>query len=327
MIKILFNTLLGIVLIFIWTRFVDLGQIISTISKVNILSLILVFLFMLLSPIIRALRLKIFLAEIKNIPFTDLVYLNGLAMMLNFFIPIRAGEIAKGVYLNTKYSLPLGKSVAWIFIDRFVDFLVVLLLASLFLIILPTQLSQNFAFTILVLFILVLIITYLTVFHLSFSKKIVNFLRYLLIEKNIKIYFDRFTGFILQSFSILDRHPKDLSLMVLITVIAYGIDALIWYFTFNSLGFTQDFWKMYLGQLLAGLAYLVPAAPGYIGSAEASGLLILSGVFGIEANLASAMTVLFHISSAVFLLVFGLISVFNLKVNLGLILRKALKKE
>ena len=129
------------------------------------------------------------------------------------------------------------------------------------------------------------------------------------------------------SFSILNRHPKDLVVMIFLTILAYGADAGIWYFTFVSLGFTQDILTMYLGQLLSALTYLIPAAPGYVGSAEASGLLILSGIFNIDSNLASAMTVLFHILSAIFVLLFGLISVFNLKIDLGMILNKALKRK
>ena len=326
MFKILFNTVVGIVLIFIWSKFVNLPEIFLTISKVNLIYLLPIFLFMLLSPTLRAIRLKIFLSEKKKISLKDLIFLNGVAMCLNFFIPIRAGEVAKGVYLNTTYDLNLGKSVVWIFLDRFVDFLVVLLLAGIFLFVIPTSLNPTFIKVITIILTLALLLTYLAVFQINLSRKLVNLLRALLIEKHIKIYFDRFTSFILDSFSILDRHPKDLSLMILITILAYAADAAIWYFTFISLGASMDFLKMYLGQLLSALTYLIPAAPGYVGSAEASGLLILSGVFGINANLASAMIVLFHILSAVFVLIYGLISIFSLKINLGFILKKALKR-
>ena len=248
-------------------------------------------------------------------------------MMLNFFIPIRAGEIAKGVYLNNRYQLNLGKSVIWIFLDRFVDFLVVLLLAGVLLAVIPTSLSIIVIKIIIIILFLALLLTYLAVFQLDFARKIINFLRSYLIIKSIKIYFERLTSFILESFSILDRHPKDLILMSLITILAYGADAAIWYFTFTALGFDQNFWKMYLGQLLSALTYLVPAAPGYVGSAEASGLLILSGVFGINANLSSAMIVLLHILTAVFVIIYGTVSVFSLKIDLGVILQKALKRS
>lgn len=319
--------MLGLVLIFVWSRFVDLAEIIRTISKVNLISLLPIFVSMFLSPFFRAVRLKIFLDEVKKIKLLDLIYLNGVAMFLNFFIPVRAGELAKGIYLNTKYNLNLGKSIIWVFIDRFVDFLVVLLLAGTLLIIIPTSLSITIIKIIIVILILALASTYLAVFQLNFSKKIVKFLIPLLIEKHIKIYFEKFSHFILDAFTVLDRHPKDLFLMTIASVLAYGADAGVWYFTFVALGFEQDFIKMYLGQLLSALTYLIPAAPGYVGSAEASGLLILSGVFGIGANLASSMIVLFHILTALFVLIFGLISIFNLKINLGFILKKALKKN
>lgn len=320
--KILLNAILGLVLIFIWSRFVDLQQIIANLSKANLTFLVPVLLFMFLSPSIRAIRLKIFLNEVKKIRLLDLIFLNGAAQVLNFFIPIRAGELVKGIYLNTKYQLPLGKSVIWIFMDRFVDFLAVLVLTAILFFIVPTALSIKFITIITVILILALFFTYLIIYQSTFTRKLFNFLKPIFIFKSIKIYFDKFSNFILESFTILNRHPKDLSLMTIVTVLAYGADAAIWYFAFTALGAPQDFFRMYLGQLLSALTYLIPAAPGYVGSAEASGLLILSGIFGIAPNLASAMVVLFHITSAVFVLVFGLISIYSLKIEVKTLLKK-----
>lgn len=327
MFKIIFNTILGIVLIFIWSRFVNLGEIWSNLSNINVIYLIPVFFFMLLSPSIRAVRLKIFLSEIKKISLKDLIFLNGAAQILNFFIPVRAGELVKGIYLNNTYNLPLGKSVIWVFIDRFVDFLAVLVLASILFFIVPTSLSITFIIIIIVILISAFFLTYLMVFKVEFTGKLFQFLRVFLIIKSIKIYFDRFSSFILDSFSVLHRHPKDLALMMGVTVLAYAVDAAVWYFTFIALGSNQSYIKMYLGQLLSALTYLVPAAPGYVGSAEASGLLILSGIFGIEPNFASAMVVLFHVLSAVFVLFFGLISIYSLKINLGAVWKKVFKQR
>src|SRR5437016_979978 len=105
MLKIIFNALLGLILILIWLHFVNVRQIVSTLSKANFIYLGPIFLLMFLSPAVRSLRLKIFLSEIKKISLKDLFFLNGVAMCLNFFIPIRAGEIAKGIYLNTYHHL------------------------------------------------------------------------------------------------------------------------------------------------------------------------------------------------------------------------------
>ncbi len=327
MIKIIANTVLGIILIFVWSRFVNIGQIIATLSKFNLIYLLPIFAFMLLSPILRAIRLKIFLSEVQKISLKDLIFLNGISQILNYFIPIRAGEIAKGIYLHTQYKMDLKKGVVWIFLDRFVDFLVVLMMAAIFLMIVPTALNTNMVIITVLMFLGGVILTYLAIFNVSIFQKLINFLMPLLIERHIKIYFAKFSHFILDSFKILKRSPKDLFLMIIITVLAYGADAAIWYFSFMALGSNQDFVKMYLGQLLSALTYLIPAAPGYIGSAEASGLLVLSGILKIGTNLASATTVLLHVLSAIFIIIFGLISIFSLKIDLKEIMQKALKRS
>ena len=333
MFKIILNSILGVVLIIVWSRFVDLPQIAATLSKVRLAYLVPIFFFMLVSPLLRAVRLKVILSKVRKLSLLDLIWLNGAALMLNFFIPIRAGEFAKAVYLNTNYQLNLGKAVVWIFLDRFIDFLVVLVLAAILLFLVPTSLSAEGAFGITFIIIITVIptlsvaVTYLAVFKKDFAKKLVNFLKPLLIVSSIKIYFERLVDFILESFSILDRHPKDLILIIFITVLAYAADAAIWYFTFIALGAGQDFLKMYLGQVLSALTYLIPAAPGYVGSAEASGLLILSGAFGLSPNLASAMIVLFHVLTVIFVLIFGIISLYFIKLNLGQILNKLLNRR
>ena len=327
LLKIIINTLIGIILVFIWLRFVDLKQIIAAISAVNLALLAPAFFFMLLSPVIRAWRLKIFLRPIKKLNLPDLIFLNGVAQILNFFIPIRAGEVAKGVYLNHHYGLSLGKSIVWIFLDRFVDLIVVLIGAAALLLVIPTALHITFIKIIIVITVISLGLTYLMVFQVKLAEKIVFFLMHLIPVRFIKIYIERVFNFFLEALVILKRPSAYLGKLIILTILAYGADAAIWYFTFLALSSPQEFTKMYLGQLLSALTYLIPAAPGYVGSAEASGLLILSGIFGLDTNLASAMTVLFHIISALFVIIFGLISIYSLKIDLGMIFQKILKRD
>lgn len=329
LLKIFINTLIGLGLVFIWLRFVSLDEIIRSISKVNPLSILPVLIFIFVSQVLRSVRLKIFLHPVKKIRLTDLVFLNGAATMLNFLIPIRAGEIAKALYVSKNYDIPLKKALVWIFLDRFIDFFAVLALVGPLLLFIPTKLPINIIFITVgySLLITVIFLLYLALYKANIFQKILNFLMQLLILNIIKIYFERISKFILESFSIFKRKPHELGLISLVTAGAYGSDAAIWYFTFLALDSTQDFIKMYLAQLLSALTYLIPAAPGYVGSAEASGLLIFSGVFGVEPNLASAMTVLFHVVTAVFVICFGIVSIYFLKIDLGEILRKVLRKS
>ena len=56
--------------------------------------------------------------------------LNLLCQFLSFMIPVRAGEITKSAYLTSQFDLPLGKSLIWVFVDRFFDFWVILFLIA-----------------------------------------------------------------------------------------------------------------------------------------------------------------------------------------------------
>lgn len=326
-IRITFNTLLGVVLVIVWLQFVDVKQILEKLQTVNLTILVLVLAFMVLSALIRSFRLKVFLKPIKQVNILDLFYLGGVAMMLNFFIPIRGGDIAKGLYLSKNYELSVGKSVIWIFLDRFLDFFASIFLSSLLLLFVPTNLPASFVNLLLLASSLMALVVYLVAYQINFSRKVVKFLTALLIVSSIKRYFITFSNFILDTLIILRRSARDLFVLSVLTTLAYVSDAAIWYLLFVSLGSIQNFWAMLLGQLLSALTYLVPAAPGYIGSAEASGLLIFSGVLGIDANLASSMTVLFHILTLIFILIFGVVSVYLLKMDLMKIFDKIFRKN
>lgn len=327
LIKIGINTTIGAILIFIWLQFVDLPTILETISRVQVTSLLPVFLFFFLSPSIRALRLKILLDPLKKIDLKDLIFLNHAAALLNFLIPIRAGEIGKGVYLNTQYNVPLSNALIWVLLDRFIDFLAVLFLASALLFFIPTNIGSSFIVILSIGFLVGSILAYLIAYKPKLAEKIFNLLKPLLIFRWLKLQMEKLFNFFLGSFGILKRSPQNLMLLFGISALSYLCDAAIWFFIFKALGAPQDFIKMYLGQLLSALTYIIPAAPGYIGSAEASGLLIFSGVLGLSTSLASSMIVLFHMLAALSIIVYGIISIFALKMDVGLVLKKAFKKD
>lgn len=325
--RILINTFIGVVLVTLWLQFVDIAEILSTLSKVDPIKTLPIMFFVSFTQAFRALRLKILLAKIINIPAKDLIFLNGVALLLNFLIPIRAGEIAKGIYLNQSYDLPLGKSLAWIFIDRFIDFVFIILAAGVLLLFVPTALSPNFASGLILLGLLLILMIYLMVYHHSFAKKLFEYLEQVLIIELLKKYFRKIYLFLLDTTAILKVSAIEATQIILITGLAYFFDSLAWYFAFYALGEFVPLLQMYLGQLLSALTYLIPAAPGYIGSAEASGLLILSGVLGYGRNLSSAMIVLFHVCVLISILLYGIVSIYGLKLDIMALLRKALKRE
>lgn len=324
--RLLINTLIGASLVFVWLRFVNIEEILSVLSSTNFLFVLPIVFFTVFTPAVRAIRLRILLSKIADIPMKDLIFLNGMALMLNFLIPIRAGEIAKALYLNQTYQLPFAKSLAWIFFDRFLDFMFVLIAAGVLLFFIPTSLPVFFSVVLFLIGLSAFAITYLMIFHVKFSERIFKFIGNLLIFDKFKKTFEKIHVFFLDITSVMKLSPHKYTQILVITIVSYLGDGLVWYFAFLAVAQQTSIIKMYLAQLLSALTYLIPAAPGYVGSAEASGLLILSGVFGYDQNISSAIIVLFHVCIIVGIPIYGIVSIYGLKIDLTSILKKSIEK-
>lgn len=325
-IKILINTFLGIALVYIWLQFVNIQEVLEILKTVNLPIALLAMIFFAVSIFLRSLRLKIILSDYK-LPILRVLALNFLAQLLSFLIPLRVGEITKGIYLSTQNSVPLGKAVIWIFIDRFLDFWVILFLISILILVVPVSIPFNVkAFVFLALSIFS-ILTILIISKKDLAKKFIQFFQLFLYFPKLKKWYLGFTHSIIEGFTVLERHPLELLCLIAISILATISDALIWYLTLLAFGLNFDIFKTLLGSLLAALTFIIPAAPGYIGSAEASALAIFSGILGLDKNLVSAAAILSHILFAIAILGFGIISLYFLKFDLGLVWEKLSKKE
>jgi uncharacterized membrane protein YbhN (UPF0104 family) len=91
---------------------------------------------------------------------------------------------------------------------------------------------------------------------------------------------------------------------------------------FSGFGIKFSLPQSIFGNALAALTFLVPSAPGYVGSAEASGLAVFGGVLGVDANIASAAIILFHVLTLIMLLFWGFVGIYLLKFDLGLVWKK-----
>ncbi|MFH0936684.1 MAG: lysylphosphatidylglycerol synthase transmembrane domain-containing protein [Candidatus Daviesbacteria bacterium] len=323
--KILLNSLLGIVFILIWSKFVNLSEITQILKTVQIKFALAFLGLVALAGMFRGLRFK-FLLKDCNIPFKDVVMLYYLCQFLSFMIPIRAGEITKSAYLTTQFNLPFGKTITWVFIDRALDFLLMLLVVAVFLIFIPTNLPPDFIKVVLAVLLGFIIFFVLAIKSEDLLKKFTIFLSNFLILGSIKRLFVSFIHSIIEGLDILKRRPIDLSYLAGLTVAAAICDSLAWLSVFSALGINFGFARSILGNALEAFTFLIPAAPGYVGSAEAAGLAVYSGVMMMEANLASAVVLLFHVLTVATLLILGLASLYFLKLDLKIVWKK-LKRE
>lgn len=315
------NSLLGLILIFLWTRFINLSDVLQILKKADLKLAFIFFLTFSLAGIFRGIRLKILLQKHK-IPVKDAVMIHYLSQFVSFMIPIRAGELTKSVYLTSQFNLPLGKTVIWVFIDRTLDLLMVLTFIAVLLPFIPTNLPADFIKLILLILIIFLAMFILAVTNDKLFKKITIFLSNFLVVSSIKRWFITITHTIIEGFDILKRSPKELAILMVLTFLGSIFDSLSWMVAFIIVGAKLDLPRFVLADSLIAFSFLVPAAPGYVGSAEAAGLVVFSGVLKMNPNLSSAGTLMFHILTLVALLILGLVSLYFLKFDLGLVWKK-----
>lgn len=322
LIRILINTAIGIALIYFWLKIVNLEEIKQALENFNPVILIPVIVFLALSSTLKALRFKILLSKVANVPVLKVISLTFISQLLSFTIPVRAGEVAKGVYLSSEYDLHFGKALVWVFLDRFLDFWAVLALSLVLLLIVPTQLPQSLAVTLFIGVFLASAVVVLIVFKPLYFHNLAKAFSQILIIKSFKDKFLKLSFFIVDCFVLLKGNLMHNFWLVILSTFAAFLEGFCWYLIFIAFIPEISIAKVWLGSMLTALTFLIPAAPGYVGSAEAAGLAVFSFGLGLSQAIVPAVTVIFHAAGLVYILGSGLLGLYSLKFDLKLVWKK-----
>lgn len=325
-IRILINTAIGAVLIYFWLKLVNIQEIFHALESFNPLILIPCAFFMVLATVLKAIRFKVLLSKEVNIPSIKMINLTFLSQLLSFTIPVRAGEVAKGVYLSTEYNLHFGKAIIWVFLDRFLDFWAVLGLSLILLLVIPTNLPQGLTTSLFIAVAFASVMVILVVKKSVYFEKLARVLSHLLVIKSLKEKFLSFSLFIIECFALLKGSLKRNVGIIALTILAAFAEGLSWLFVLSAFIPGLSIFKVWLGSMLNALTFIIPAAPGYVGSAEAAGLAVFTYGLGLSEKFVPAATIIMHAVSLVFILSSGIFALFLLKFNLKLVWQKVLKK-
>jgi uncharacterized protein (TIRG00374 family) len=321
--------LIGIGLLFLMSRFVNLsatmrvlqqnlatprGLILALLSGIAFLS----------AFSIRGIRWKLFLNPIGNVSIVTAIRLFLVSIFINFLLPISSGEIAKTLMLKRNAAIPISRSLPTIAMDRSMD-----LLPVFFIIIIVPLLGIHMDFklwlvlgTVAGLFLAMIFFVGLAAWKrdaaITLLSKITGMLP--------KTYGSKITAF---ATSFVDtllsalRRPKIFILAVLLTCVAVTFDSLFAMFAFWTIGFPISFGTAIFGYTVFNMFFILPTPPGQLGSNEAVGLLVFTGLLRLPPNFVTAMIIFSHPWAALLMCTAGITS---LKA-LGLTIRTALRKE
>jgi len=249
---------------------------------------------------IRALRWKIFLQPITNIPIKDIFSIITIGYMGNNIYPVRTGELLRSIILKHMYKVPISASLATIITERVFDGIVIIGFILLNLpIINNLPFASNFGQIInsATLWGSIIFFSMFGTFVLSafIPNKVQNIL-FAIVGKLIPIklrgkahsmvarFFDG-----LRALSSL----KDVFIIMFTTIIIWLLETSFYWLIMLSFPFRVSFSTLMLLNGILNLFTTIPSSPGYIGTFDAPGIAILYAL-GIEQETAASYILLLH---------------------------------
>lgn len=251
------------------------------------------------------------------------VMIYQVATFFNWLLPVQGGELAKSLLLQRSDGIPVSRSFATVSMDKTMD----LLPAVGILVLLPfgaLHLS-GLVWSALILALGALGVAFGVIALAAWKRgRTVAVLTRSLgsvlrgrardrVEPAIMLFVDTLRALV--------RRPRVLLVATVYTVAAASLDMLSWLFAFRAVGVSLGLVVVFYGYLFMNLTFILPTPPGHVGFAELMGLLIFSGLLGVNRSEVAAMALFAHAFEGVLLTCAAL---FGLS-RMGLGLRSSLR--
>ncbi len=327
--KVAIGLLVGVGLLFLVAHFVNLPETFAilrqnlTTPRGIILALLSGVAF-LIAFSIRGVRWKLFINPIGKISTLKAIQLFLVGIFLNFLLPIRGGEVAKSLMLKRIADIPISKSLPTVAMDKALD-----LMPALFIMAIVPLLGVQMDIKLWIVLALVSSILICLIFFIILAawkrNAAIGLLQRMtgILPKSIGRKIEGFaTGFV-DSLLMGASQPRIFVPAVLLTVVAVIFDGLFAMLAFWTIGFPISFGTAIFGYTVYNMFYILPTPPGQVGSNEAIGLLVFSGLLHLPADKVTAMFVFSHPYAALIMTVTGMICLSAL----GLKLSSAMKVQ
>ena len=300
------QTAFGLTLLYLWLRTVSLPEIVSHARVQSWWAVALMILLFLVTSVIRARRWLLLLRPLAPVGIVRTFAMNAGASLLNYVLPIRSGDAARYWWLWRRHRVSSGSALATIVVDKACDLAgVAVVLAVLTVAAATGQVSAPpglvGAAALAVLLLAGVAGPALVAPRLASSPRIRR-----------RLPSSVASGIAGQAFAFraVARTlwtPAVVGRLAGLTAVALVIDAFNFSLLFSALGVSVPIWKAMAAYPALLLTFAVPAGPGYVGSLEFAGALVLGGGLGLSAAVSAGAIVLYHAITAGYSLVLGLL--------------------
>jgi uncharacterized protein (TIRG00374 family) len=319
------QSLLGVALLAGWLAIVDLAALGQRLRSVELPLLLAVFGLGATAYAVRAARWRALLRPLVDVPYGEVARVSFASALVNFLLPLRTGEIARSLFLRQRRGISAVASLGTIAVDRAFDLAAVLLVgatAAAFLSFESETARAVLAVASLIILAFVCIVLLLGLGRGERVRQAVSSILPARLRGAILGGFDRFVA----GLTAVVRSPAAAAQATVLSLVAALLDASAFWILLVSLGGTTAAARALLGYSLAVVTFLIPAAPGYIGSAEALTTLAYVGA-GLPGGLSSSAALLGHAVSSVLVLALGILGFVGLGLRPRGLLRAVLRED
>jgi uncharacterized protein (TIRG00374 family) len=318
----------GAVLIAAFLRMINVSAVYQRLTHLRIGFALLFGVAFLGAYVVRAMRWRCLLRPCE-ISIRRAAAIYQVATFINWLLPVRGGELVKSLLLRRSNGIPVSRSLATVSIDKAMDLLPAVALLAL----LPfVGLHLSRPLWVLLLSALAVVGVGVLVLVLAAwrRERALALLRRPLaallpararerVEPSIVLFVDTLLALI--------RQPRLMLTAAAYTALAVSLDALSCVLAFKAVGVAVALPVVLYGYTLYNLAFILPTPPGQVGSNELVGLLIFSGVFGVNRTGVGAMFLFAHPWSSVLMTCSGLLCLSVMGLSLRSTLRLARDQE
>lgn len=290
----LLQTVFGLALLGLWSRSVPLGAAWSDARPRHWAPLAGLVALTLVGALLRAVRWARISRPVARLGTTETFWMNSAGGLLNYVLPIRSGDVARVWWVTRRHRLAAGAALGTILVDKAWDLgaVVVALGGTATVLALSGRASTTLvagagaAAGVAGLLLPGLAATAWLSPHL--------------------VRFRRLAGQA-EAFAAAVRPVKSSPLLAGLSMAALTADALGFTLLFRALDLPVPLPAAAAAYAALALAYAIPSAPGYLGSLELAGTLVIGAGLGVPAVAAAGATLLWHAVNALIMLALGVL--------------------
>jgi uncharacterized protein (TIRG00374 family) len=318
----------GAILIVAFLKLVDIGAVYRRLEDLSIGFALLSGVAFLAAYVVRAMRWRCLLRPYE-VSVRRAVAIYQVATFLNWLLPVRGGELAKSLLLRRSDGIAVSRSLATVSMDKAMDLLPALVLLSL----LPfVRLHLSRPLWVLLLSAMVavgvgMLVLALAAWRRECALAVLTRPLAAILPSGVRDRLEPCMVLFVDTLVALIRQPRLILVAAAYTAGAVALDALFCLLAFQAVGVSISVPVVLYGYTFYNLAFILPTPPGQVGSNELVGLLIFSGVFGLNGSGVGAMFLFSHPWTALLMTASGLLCLSVMGLSLRHTLRLVQESE